>query len=379
MAGRTGGTHGRGWRRLFSRRRHLESEGMPTQLYHITWASWRHVLLRTWRGFWEHQCIDIAAGLTFFSITSMLPLVIALVSILGVVGQAEQTMELVMTAAATVVPVDLLAYVEEPIRQIVESPFAGVVLIVAIVTSLFTASAWVNAFSRAVNRIYGATELRPLWRLRPSMMLVTLAQVLLLALGAVIFVGSVPLLVRLGSSVGLRQETLWLWGAARLPLLLLVAVGVVSLLYFATPNLRQPAFRWSSPGALLAIGLSALTMRGLFTYVEAFGEDTFNRTYGALATPLVVVLAMFLVNFSLILGAELNAGIERVRELQGGIDAVGRIQLPHVSERDAPRLARMRAGDAEKARAILLTGGRSSILADQAPGIDVAPWWPERT
>lgn len=350
------------------RRRHVDEPGKPTRLREITAASWRHAGLRVWRGFWDHQCIDLAAGLTFFSITSVLPLVIALVAVLGVVGRADETVTAIMEVAAVALPAEFLEYIEVPVRQIVQSPFAGVFLGVALVASLFTASAWVNAFSRAINRIYGATELRPLYLLRPLMMAITLAEVLLLALFGLVLVGTVPLISRLGASVGLREESLWLWGVARGPLLLLIAAAVVALLYFFTPNVRQPPFRWTSPGALLAIGLSALAIRGLFAYLAAFGTDTFNRTYGALATPLVLVLSMYLVNLSLILGIEVNAGIERARQLQSGIDAVGRIQLPHVSEYALPRLAALRAADAAKARALLTDGSRTGAVVRASGG-----------
>lgn len=360
--------HEGGSRRLRrGRRRHADEAGKPTQLHRITAASWRHAWLRVWRGLWDHDCVDLAAALTFFSIISALPLVIALVAVLGVVGRAEETVAAIMELAAVAVPADLLAYVEVPVRQIVQSPFAGVFLVVALIVSLFTASGWVHAFSRAINRIYGVTELRPLWLLRPLMMALTLAEVLLLALFGLVLVGTVPLVSRAGASVGLREESLWLWGAARGPLLFLIAAAVVALLYFFTPNVRQPPFRWTSPGALLAIGVSALAVRGLTAYLAAFGDDTFNRTYGVLATPLVLVLCLYLVNLSLILGIELNAGIERVRELQAGIDAVGCLQLPHVSERDLPRQSALRAADAAKARALLLSGGATSRLDRVVP------------
>lgn len=337
-----------------------------TRVGRLTAASWRHALLRMWRGFFDHQCFDQAAALTFFSLTGTLPLLIALVSILGLVGQAQTTVDAALATAESVLPVELVAYLEAPVRQVMDAPSAGFFLGVSVVSSLVTASAWVRALARAINRIYEMPELRPPWLLWPQMILVTLVLVVLLAVAALTLLASPAVLTWLGERLGWSDALQETWSTVRLPLLGVVAVVAVTLLFYATPNVRQPGLRRTWPGAALAIALSAASVRLFLTWTGAFVGESFNRTYGALATPLVIVLCIFLTNLAIILGAELNAGLERARELQGGVDAVGRIQLPPKSTRDAHRLARLRSQDADSARALLLSSGRTSDAEDAA-------------
>lgn len=349
-----------------SRRRHELEEGAPSSPFALHPAAWRHALLRVYRGFFDHVCLDQAAALTYWSVTSALPLVVALVSILGVVGQAEETVAAILGFVSPVVPAELLAYVEVPVRQVVDSPNATLLLVGSLLVSLFTASAWVIAFSRAVNRIYETREMRPIWALRPLMVLITLLLVLLMALATVLFTISPDVIAWLSEPLGLAGSSASLWAALRWPLAILATILAVALLLYVTPNVRQPGWRWTWPGAVFAILASAGAVTLLFRWFGSFGDASFNRTYGALATPFVGILCMFLANLALILGIELNAGIERARELQAGIDAVGKLQLPPVSRRDGPRLARIRARDAEAARALMRSHGRSTRIREKS-------------
>src|SRR5690606_4976694 len=101
------------------------------------------------------------------------------------------------------------------------------------------------------------------------------------------------------------------------PVVLLLVVLIVAILYWATPNVRHGGFRWLSPGAALAIVLWILATVGFGFYLSRFGS--YDATYGALAGVIVFILWLWITNNALLLGAELDVELERVRQLRAGI------------------------------------------------------------
>jgi membrane protein len=191
---------------------------------------------------------------------------------------------------------------------------------------LWSASAYVGAFGRAMNRMYETGEGRPIWKLRPLMLLVTLVLVLLAALTLVGLVVSGPVAEAVGGALGLGSAAVLAWQIAKWPVILLVVMLIVATLYWATPNVRQSKFRWLSMGAALAILVWIVLSAGFGFYVSNF--STYDRTYGSLAGVIVFLLWLWLTNLALLFGAELDAELERGRELQAGIPAERTIQLP---------------------------------------------------
>ena len=116
------------------------------------------------------------------------------------------------------------------------------------------------------------------------------------------------------------------WNIAKWPVMLVVVVLVVALLYWATPNLKQPKFRWLSLGAVFAILVWILASAAFGFYVANF--SSYNKTYGSLAGVVVFLLWLWITNLALLFGAELDAELERARELEAGIAAEEQIQLP---------------------------------------------------
>ena len=117
-----------------------------------------------------------------------------------------------------------------------------------------------------------------------------------------------------------------MWNIAKWPVMFLVVVLIVALLYYATPNVQQPRFRWISIGALLAIVSWAVVSAAFGFYVANF--SSYDTTYGALGGVIAFLLWLWLTNLALLFGAELDAELERGRELQSGLPAERRIQLP---------------------------------------------------
>lgn len=151
--------------------------------------------------------------------------------------------------------------------------------------------------------------------------------VLLSALVALAIVVTGPLARAIGDQVGLGRTAVLVWDIAKWPVLLVIVVTVFSILYFASPNVRLPRFRWMSPGAIVAIVVWLVASVGFGLYVANFGS--YNKTYGALGGVIIFLVWMWVTNLSLLLGAEFDAELERGRELEAGEQGADRrLQLP---------------------------------------------------
>lgn len=125
---------------------------------------------------------------------------------------------------------------------------------------------------------------------------------------------------------GLGSVAITIWSSAKWPVLLAIVVLIVAILYYATPNVKQPKLRWISVGAVVAIVVWALSSAAFGFYVANF--SSYNKTYGSLAGVIVFLLWLWLTNLALLFGAELDAELERGRELQAGVAAEESVQLP---------------------------------------------------
>ena len=298
----------------------------PSSLRQITRGSWRYLLSRSVREFVRHECLDLAAGLTYYGVLAVLPALIATVSLLGVVGQRSESVSTILDVAGRVVPASGLDIIRPVLERLTQSSGASFGLVVGVVVAVWFVAGYVGAFGRAVNRIYTMREGRPIWKLRPLMILISVLLGLLCFCAVLLLVISGPLASAIGDVLGLGSTTVLIWNIIKWPILAAIIVVVVAVLYYVTPNVRQPRFRWLSPGALLAI-VTWFAGSGLFgLYVG--NVSSYDAVYGSLAGVIVFLIWLWVTNTALLLGAQLDAEIERVRELQAGIRAEHHIQLP---------------------------------------------------
>ena len=319
----------------------------PTE---VTKPSWMYIFRKTIREFSKDQCTDLAAALTYYTVLALFPALLALVSILGLVGQAESTTSALLDFVRSFAPADAVKVLEGPINQLTSSNAAGLALFVGIAGALWSASGYVGAFGRSMNRIYEVQEGRPIWKLRPLQLLVTLIMILLVAGLLIMLVISGPIAETIGNWIGMGGEALLVWNIAKWPVMVAFAVVLIALLYYATPNVKQPKFRWMSMGAFLALIIMAIATLGFAFYVSRFAS--YNATYGAIGGVIVLLLWIWLVNISLLFGAEFDAEVERGRELQAGIQAEHSIQLPPRDTTLLEKRAEQEEKDVEQGRAL---------------------------
>jgi membrane protein len=277
--------------------------------------AWGGALKRTFSEFSADNLTDWAAALTYYGIIALFPALIALVSILGLVGQS-----------ATKPLLDNLGgFAPGPARQILENALngltqsrggAGILFVVGLAGALWSASGYIGAFIRASNIIWDVEEGRPIWRTLPLRVVITVTMLLLLAVSAIAVVVTGPLADRVGKLIGVGGTFVTVWDIAKWPVLVIVVAFMFSILYYASPNVRQPGFRWVTPGGVFAvvawIGVSA----AFGIYVANFGS--YNKTYGSLGAIIIFLVWLWLSNVAILLGAELNAELERGRQIEAG-------------------------------------------------------------
>ncbi|OII15718.1 ribonuclease BN [Curtobacterium sp. MCBA15_009] len=301
-----------------------------------------YTLKKTLREFSSDQCTDLAASLTYYSVLALFPGLLAVVSILGLVSNPKDTVDSLLTIIGNVGSKDVAELLREPVEGLVRSPAAPVTFIVGLLGALWSASGYVGAFGRSMNRIYNVREGRPIWKLRPTMLGVTVTTVVLLVLGLLALVSG-PLARSFGDLIGLGGVAATVLLVVQWPIMLVIAILVVAVLYYWSPNVKQPKFRWVSGGSILAILIWIVASVGFGFYVGNFSN--YNATYGSLGGVIVFLLWIWITNNALLFGAEFDAEIERGRELQAGIRAEEDIQLPERDTRQIEKQDEKRAQD----------------------------------
>lgn len=335
----------------------------PTQLDK---QSWKYVGRKSFREFLDDECTDLAAALTYYAVLAVFPAMLAMLSLLGLVTDASKAVDTVVDVLDPLISTDTMNVIQPALQGLASSDTAGLTAVIGVLGALWSASAYVGAFGRAMNRIYEIREGRPIWKLRPLLLAVTLLAVLLVATALLILVVSGPVAESIGSVIGLGDAALTVWSIAKWPVLALVMVLVVALLYYATPNIKQPKFRWVSVGALIALLVWVIASVGFAVYVANFAS--YNKTYGSLGGVIVTLLWLWLTNLALLFGAEVDSELERSRELQAGLHAEEELQLPARDTRNIEKAEKKEAEDVERGRELRMASSSSTTSSDNEKG-----------
>lgn len=295
----------------------------PQELHPL---SWRYALKRAAREFLVDQCVDSAGSLTYFGVLSLFPGLLAVLSLVGLLGLGKQASTVLVGALDRATPGPASAALRGPIEQFTTSGAVGIGLVVGIVLAIWTASGYVSAFARAMNRIYEIDEGRPYLRRKGGQLGITVVLVVLVTLMVLIVTlsGSIAHHVAVLAGVGGVLEILW--AVVKWPILAAALVAMIALLYYGTPNVKQPRFRWIGLGGLLALLVLVAASSAFLVYAGSFSH--YGKSYGSLAGIIVFLVWLWIGNLALLFGAEFESELERNRELQAGMPAEATIQLP---------------------------------------------------
>jgi membrane protein len=278
---------------------------MPSRLRSL-WA----LMKRTVKEFQEDNLTDWAAALTYYGVMALFPALLVFVALLGLLGQYPQTSNALLRIVDQIGPSSAVDTFRRPIEGVVrQKGGAGALLGLGLLATLWSASGYVGAFIRAVNAVYEVREGRPFWKLRPLQVAITLSLVLLITLAAVAIILTGPMARAIGNEVGLGHTAVTVFNVVKWPVIALVLFVIVGALYYVAPNVRLRSFRLLTPGAILGVSAWVLASAVLGFYASHFGS--YQKTYGTLAGVILFLVWLWVSNLALLLGAELNAELER--------------------------------------------------------------------
>ena len=294
------------------------STGAPSNPTDLSAGTWRQVLERTISEFRRNRCLDQSASLAFRSALALFPTLLVLVSLLGLLGETSRVLTFIVDTASAFGSAETGSNIRALFEALSQAP-AGYAFATGLVLVLWSASGYVTAFGRALNSIFGVEEGRVAWRLRLSVVpLGALIGVLILLGVAAATIGG-SLASAAGDTLDLQTVTVIAWNVVRFPVAALLAVLVIALLYYFSPNVKHPKLRWMSVGAGVALIVWAGASAGLLIYFSNF--SSFDRTYGAIGGALVVLVWLWVTNWALLFGAQFDAELERARRRRSGLGA----------------------------------------------------------
>jgi membrane protein len=292
------------------------------------------LLKRTWKEFQEDNLMDWAAALTYYSLMSLFPALIAMVAIVGLVFDPKEVTDTITQIVDDIGPASAADTFSGPIESVTSNNTAsGVVLVVSVLLALNAASGYVGAFIRASNIIWETPEGRGFFKLRPLQIGVTLLMILLLVIVALGLVLTGPLVEAVGSALGVGDTAVTVFDIAKWPVLLGVVVLMFGILFYLSPNVKPPGFRWITIGSLVAVVVWIVASAAFAFYVANFGS--YDKTYGTLGGIVAVLVWFWITNLALLFGMQLNSERERERELAAGVPRADKeIQLKPRAEPD---------------------------------------------
>ncbi|MFI7022034.1 YihY/virulence factor BrkB family protein [Micromonospora sp. NPDC049900] len=293
---------------------------LPARIRQLHWSTWRGVLVRSGRNYLQDNCTDWAAALTYYGVLALFPSTVVVVALVGLVSDGERTVDTVLDLARDVGAGSVVANENfvGVVRGVVEqNSSAGVLLSFGLLGALWSASNFIASFTRASNTVYGVTEGRPVWKLRPIQIGLAALSLVLLAVVATGLIVSGPVADAVGDLVGAGGAARTAWSVVKWPVLAMIAMLLMSMLFWVAPNVRQPRFRWLTPGGVVALVAWALGSFGFGLYVANFGS--YDTTYGSLGAVIAFLVWLYLSNSALLLGVQINAELQRGRVLQSGV------------------------------------------------------------
>ncbi|MFI8321475.1 YihY/virulence factor BrkB family protein [Streptomyces sp. NPDC085529] len=289
--------------------------GAPDKPTDMGRRSWGAVLRRTLKEFKDDELVDRAAALTYYGVLALFPALLVLVSLLGIAGESA-TRE-VLDNLTKLTPGTVRDIITDAVTQLRSSGGTSTLTaVVGLVVALWSASGYVAAFIRSSNAVYDIPEGRPVWKVTPLRLVLTLALMLLACLSALLVVLTGPVAQQIGTALGIGDTALTVWSIAKWPVLVLLVTIMIALLYWASPNARGRGFAWVTPGSFLALVIWMIASAGFAVYVANFGS--YNKTYGTLAGIIVFLVWLWITNLAILLGLEFDAELTRERAVIGG-------------------------------------------------------------
>jgi membrane protein len=305
--------------------RHEPRLGDP-RLRDLSFRDWRAILVRGGRKALADHVTDIAASLSYYAFLAIPAVLLVAVGIFSQTA-GPGTVESMLDRLDGIVPEEALTLLDDSLNRVIDNRSGGIALIaVGLLLALWTASSAMNALIRGLNRVYDREETRNVVKQRATAlgMLACLLVAFGLAFGLLVFG---PVLSEwVGKELGIESFFSWLWWILEWPILVLGLLGAFTGVLYLGPNVAHQRLRFLTPGAVAAVVIW-LAASGVFAfYVSEFGS--YNKAWGSLGAVIIMLTWLWLSALALLLGAEINAEVERSRELRQGQPAELDLQVP---------------------------------------------------
>ncbi|MGW6841237.1 YihY/virulence factor BrkB family protein [Streptomyces sp. NPDC054958] len=303
-------------------------ERAPDQLTELPKRSWKAVLRGTVKEFKDDELADRAAALTYYGVLALFPALLVLVSMLGIAG--ESATKQVLDNLQKLTPGSARDVVSNAVQQLQGNAGVGSLLaIVGLAVAIWSASGYIAAFIRTSNAVYDMPEGRPVWKVLPLRLALTVTLMVLACASALIVVFSGSLARQAGTALGIGDTALTVWSIAKWPVLVLLVTIMIAILYWAAPNAKGRGFKWVTPGSFLALVIWMIASAGFAFYVANFAS--YNKTYGTLAGVIIFLVWLWITNLAILLGLEFDAEMVRQRAIASGMPEA---EEPYVEPRD---------------------------------------------
>jgi membrane protein len=305
------------------RRRRRTSGTAPSTPTKLHPAEWKTVAKRAFSEFMKNDCMGLAQEIAYSSLLAFFPAVAALLGLLGLLHLYDQVQSLL----ATVAPHGVIRFVEGLQRD--SQGGAGVVaLVLGLAGAIWAASGAMGSVIKAVNRAYQCEENRPFWKVRliAIELVVATAVTTIGTLLLVVFGG--PLGTAVADKANLGGAFTLLWSILRWPVTFAAVLIFFALVYYRAPNREPRSWKWITPGSLVG-ALLWLGLSGLFALYATFA-GSYSKTYGTLASGIILLLWLNYSAWGLLFGAELNAELDRRADIHAaGGPRAGLTTVPH--------------------------------------------------
>ncbi|MFJ6941038.1 YihY/virulence factor BrkB family protein [Streptomyces sp. NPDC101132] len=307
----------------------LDDERAPDGPTELPRRSWRAAVRGTLKEFQDDELADRAAALTYYGVLALFPALLVLVSMLGVAG--ESATRQVLDSLRKLTPGQARDVITKAVEQLQGNSGVGSLLAVAgLVLAVWSASGYVAAFIRASNAVYDMPEGRPVWKVLPLRLALTVLLMVLAVVSALIVVFTGGVARQAGDALGVGDTAMTVWSVAKWPVLVVLVTVMIAILYWAAPNAKGRGFKWVTPGSFLALLIWMIASAGFAFYVANFGS--YNKTYGTLAGVIIFLVWLWITNLAVLLGLEFDAEMARQRAIAAGLPED---EEPYVEPRDS--------------------------------------------
>ena len=276
------------------------------------------VIKRTVVSFYDDQMTHHAAALTYYALMSLFPAALLGLSLLGLIGQYPETYNAIINYLEDVAPASVVQPLDDSLRTALQNKStATTALVVSAVVAFYGTTGALEAARRALNVVFEVQNGRGFFR-RKAVDIASTAVLLVLVIVTLIltFVGG-RFADDLFGFIGLGDTAAEIWSIVRWPAAVAMAMLVFALVYYVTPDVKQRSFRWLTPGAVVGVLIWIAASYGLSYYVSRIGDV--GAIYGTFTAAIVLIGWLWLTNVALLFGAELNAEIEREKQVADGV------------------------------------------------------------